>query len=477
MVATASHVISPPGPEADGQRRVRLRLLLMQRWVAIAGQLLTVLVVSFALGIQLEWVPILSLIGLSATLNMSAFLRLGREPWLKDRAAFSFILYDTIQLTLLLILTGGILNPFSILMLAPVTVGAAILSRRYTIWITAVAVVGLSVMWVFHQPLPWPDGTALQLDRLHEFGIWFALVLSCLFMATYVFGVAEESRRLSEALAHTQTALNREQKASALGALAASAAHELGSPLGTIAVVVGDLLKDHPEEGMLRDDLTLMHEQVHRCREILTELSRSQKSDASDDPFRYMRLMPLVDAIAAPSRNDTISFEVVRVRGDREDMPVGERSPEFVHGLTNIINNAISFARTRVVAECGWDDAHVVIRIRDDGPGFPPAQLTRLGEPFRSSRAGNEGHMGLGLFIAQTLLGHTGASIRLFNARAGGAVVEMTWLRGSFDKSSLVGATPLAEPPCGAAPNPAWSTCGPSNITRQSASPDGANDA
>lgn len=464
MVAAASHVLRPPSADADDQRRVRLRLLLNQRWVAIVGQLLTVAIVTFGLGLQLDLVPILSLIALSATLNVSAFLRLGREPWLKDRAAFSFILYDTVQLTLLLVLTGGILNPFALLILAPVTVAAAILSRRYVVWITVVAIAGLTAMWLYHKPLPWPGGQMFEIDPLYEFGIWVSLVLSSLFMATYVFGVAEESRRLSTALSHTQSALNREQKASALGALAASAAHELGSPLGTIAVVVGDLLRDHSEPGALRDDLQLMQEQVQRCRQILTELSRSQRADAADDPFRYMRLTALVDAIAAPCRTDDISFEVVRVRGEREDMPVGERSPEFIHGLSNIINNAISFARSRVVAECGWDDTHVMIRIRDDGPGFPPAQLTRLGEPFRSTRAGDEGHMGLGLFIAQTLLGYTGASIRLFNARAGGAVVEMTWLRSAFDKASVVNASPMREPPCGPAPRPAWSTCGPANL-------------
>lgn len=426
--------------------RVRLRTLVLIRWVAVAGQATALLIVHFVLGFKLPILSAMLAVGASALVNLWATLRRPPSARLDDREARLYLGFDLLQLGVLLYLTGGLTNPFAILVLAPVTVSATVLSRRSTIALSVLAVVIVVLLALFHLPLPWPDD-GLRLRPLFILGLALALALSAVFIAVYVFSVAEEARRMSDALSATQMALAREQRVSALGALAAAAAHGLGSPLGTIAVIAKEIARDLPPDSPLRDDVDLLLSQSNRCREILAGLA-ARPEDTGGGPFTALPISALVDAAATPHRTDRVRLviDVAPAEADGEDgqgggaldgTPVVPHSPEIVHGLGNLIQNATEFAASEVRIVIRWDEEHITVRILDDGPGFDPGLLDRLGEPYLSGgvedRDGKAIHMGLGVFIAQTLLERTGATLHFGNRAEGGAEVRVVWKRATLE--------------------------------------------
>ncbi len=421
----------PPGMWSAQDGRVTLRTLIFIRWIAIAGQLATVVAVHGGLGFALPVGPVLAAIGASVLLNLVAMTQRGGRLRLADRDAALYLAYDMLQLTLLLYLTGGLSNPFSVLLLAPITVGAAILSRYSVVLLTGLNLFCLTLLALWHFPLPWAEPVPVVAPLL-AFGLWMSLSVSSVFISAYVFRVAHEARRFADALAATQVALAREQRLSSLGALAAAAAHELGSPLGTIAVVAKELSKELPPGSEFTEDVALLQSQVMRCREILAELARKPEADGGD-PFERLPLTALIDAAAAPHRLGTVEFSVEALPGAGGEEPVIRRSPEIIHGLGNFIQNAHQFAERRVAVQAGWDRGGAVVSITDDGPGFPAQVLSRIGEPYISTRGERGGHMGLGIFIAQTLLEKTGASVSFTNNRGGGARVVVRWERAILE--------------------------------------------
>ncbi|KAA0687049.1 ActS/PrrB/RegB family redox-sensitive histidine kinase [Azospirillum brasilense] len=422
-----------PGPaqwtNLDG--RVTLRTLILIRWIAVIGQLATVATVQLVMGFPLPLGPVLAAIGASVLLNLVAMAQRGGRLRLADRDAALYLGYDMLQLTLLLYLTGGLANPFAILLLAPMTVAAAILSRYSVVLLTGLNLVCLTVLAMWHFPLPWPEPMP-SVAPLYAFGIWLSLSVSAGFISGYVFRVAEEARRFANALSASQVALAREQRLSSLGALAAAAAHELGSPLGTIAVVAKELLHDMPPDSPFTEDVALLQSQVMRCREILAELARKPEADGGD-PFERLPLTALVEAAGAPHRLGHIQFTVERSDGSVEEEPIVRRSPEIIHGLGNFIQNAHQFADGRVTVAASWDAKSATVVVMDDGPGYPAHLLSRIGEPYLSARSERSGHMGLGIFIAQTLLEKTGALVAFSNNRSGGARVVVRWDRGVLE--------------------------------------------
>jgi len=408
--------------------RVRMRTLILIRWVAIAGQAAALFVVHFAFGFELPLDYALAAIGASALLNLALTLyrpaaRVG------NRGASVLLAFDMVQLAVLLYLTGGLTNPFALLMLAPITISATILTRGATIGLCALAIACVTFLAFRYEALPWsPSG--IEFPRLYVIGIWAALVLGALFIALYAASVSEESRRMSDALAATQMALGREQRVSALGALAAAAAHELGSPLGTIAVVARELANEVPKESDLAADAELLLAETKRCRDILAQLAARPEADGGA-PFSELPVSALIEAAAAPYRRDGIAldFSAEAASGTAPE-PRLSQSPELLHGLGNLIQNAVQFARARVALSAGWDDDVIDVTISDDGPGIPRDILDRLGEPYLSSRSTEGEHMGLGVFIATTLLERTGAEIEFSNRAGGGARVRVRWPRG-----------------------------------------------
>ena len=382
--------------------RVRLRTLIVIRWVAIIGQALALLVVNFGFGYPVPLLAALATVAVSAVINFWAAIGRRSPERLGDRAAAVYLAYDLLQLGILLYLTGGLHNPFAVLVLAPVIISATVLSRVSTMALSALALVIVIVLALFHLPLPWAD-QSFALAPLFIFGLASALALSVVFIAGYVFSVAEEARRMSGALAASYLALDREQRVSALGALAAAAAHRLGSPLGTIAVIAKELARDLPQDSPHRADVDLLLSESERCRTILTELSTRPETG---EPLQRMPLAALVETAAAPYRAERVRLIIdagpeVGSEAARQPAPQAPYSPELVHGLGNLLQNAIEFARSEVRVTVRWSERRISLKIRDDGPGLAVEAKSQLFNPFSTTK-GSSG-TGLGLALSRRL--------------------------------------------------------------------------
>ena len=416
---------------SSGFGRISLRTLVPIRWVAVAGQALTILIVHYGLGYRLPLVPALGVVGGSVVLNVALILLRQAAARLGERDAALCLGYDILQLAILLYLTGGLQNPFSTLILAPVTVAATILSRRPVIALSVLAVAATSVLALWHMPLPWRTEPLVFPPEL-VLGIWVALVLATVFIGSYTWSVAQEARRLRDAVAATQLALAREQRISAVGALAAAAAHELGSPLATIAVVARELAHDLPADSPHSDDAALLLSQSERCRKILAELARQPEHDGGS-PYTRLPISALVETAGTMHQHEGVKLIFATAGQPGPEEPLVRRSPEIMHGLNNLVQNAVQFARREVSVTTFWDEATVTVEVADDGPGFPLHLLGRLGEPYISTRAGAGDHMGLGIFIAQSLLERSGAELIFDNLPEGGAHVAISWNRANLE--------------------------------------------
>lgn len=423
--------------------RLRVGTLILIRWIAAGGQTVTLLTVEFGLGFDLPLLPAFAAIAALAASN--AWLAWRRTPRarLGDREAALVLGFDVVQLGILLFLTGGLLNPFVILVLAPVTVSATILSRTATAALVVLSIACISLIAGVHMPLPWSPGS-FALPLPYVLGIWTALSVAAVFISSYVWSVADEARIMSEALAEARQALSREQRFAALGGLAAAAAHDLGSPLGTIAVVAKELERTLPKDGPHADDIELLISQSNRCREILAELSRRPETMGGTGLER-VPFSALVRDAAAPHETEKVQLDIAVEAEGRAREPDVARNPEMLLAVGTLIQNAIQFAKARVEVTVYWSDDEAEIAILDDGDGFAPDMLAALGEPYVSSRAGQEGHMGLGIFIAQTLLERSGADLQFRNR--GGAEVVIRWPRAMLEaiEEQGMGDRPMAD--------------------------------
>jgi two-component system, sensor histidine kinase RegB len=425
---------------------LRLRTLVRLRWLAIVGQAGAVLGVYFLLGFPLPLGLCLGAIALSAWLNIFLTIRWRTSIRLHETHAGLLLVYDVLQLAVLLYLTGGLENPFSFLFLVPVTISATSLSMRWTLWLSLMAFVCATVLAFEHFPLPWVPGVHLVLPEVYIAGMWAAIICGVVFSAIYARRIADEARQMSAALSATEMVLAREQRLSALDGLAAAAAHELGTPLATIALVSKELKRELPATGPHTDDIDLLISQTARCREILARLANREAQ--TDEMYQRTKLLVMVEDLIAPLRGSDVVIAVTSsADGDHKaagEEPVFRRNPGITYGLGNLLENAVDFAETRVDVEANWTPSHVSITVSDDGPGFHGNIFDRLGDPFVTTRPGygedsgepgrHEG-MGLGFFIAKTLLERSGATVSLANRPAPehGAVVHVVWPRGLVD--------------------------------------------
>jgi two-component system sensor histidine kinase RegB len=437
----------PLAPASAIRGRVRLRTLSNLRWMATTGQTIALFVIYFGFGYDLPIVWCLACVVWSVALNLFLAFRYPASHRLTNREATVYLAIDVLQLTALLYLTGGIENPFAFMFIAPVVIAASTLNLGNTMILGAVALGAASIISVVHEPLPW--SADFHLPALYLAGAWTSLVLSLGFTSVYAWRIASEGARLSAGLAATQLALSREQRLSSIGALATAAAHELGSPLGTIAVVAHELERVLPAGSPEAEDARLLRSQAERCRMILMKLARPDEPMLGDTA--RLPICALLDDLADTYRDEELEIVISAVPGDRETpQPQVWRAPELLHGLGNIIENAADFARSRVRIEASWTATALKVSVEDDGPGFAPDIFERIGEPYITSRPGDhavgdteinppaarigkhEG-MGLGFFIAKTLLEQTGGNVKATNPPGGGARVSVSWVRGQID--------------------------------------------
>lgn len=460
---------APYSAEPTLDNRVRLRTLINLRWMAVLGQTITLVVASFMLSLRIELGLCFLAVGSSVIANLLAMTVFPMNQRLNDRAAMLTLLFDITQLTFLLFLTGGLNNPFALLFVVPVTVSATALSLRSTMILGFLSVVLISTLAFFHVPLRTQEGFILAMPDIYLVGFWVSITVGTMFMAAYAQRITRERNAMSSALFATQTALSREQKLTDLGGVVAAYAHEMGTPLATITLVASELvdeLGDNPDPA-LKEDAQLIREQADRCRDILRSMGRAGKDD------QHMRAAPLDGVVreAAEPHADR-GIEIIHTYVPFEDadaaLPHPEiwRKPELIHGLRNMVQNAVDFASGAVWIDGHWSEDRLQIRITDDGSGYPPELIRRIGDPFLrrrkparevAQRKGYEG-MGLGLFIAKTLLERTGAKVTFANGTdpfltqderpdRSGAIVDIQWPRAAITPAPEEQKGPLGDNP------------------------------
>ncbi|OSJ11219.1 ActS/PrrB/RegB family redox-sensitive histidine kinase [Bradyrhizobium canariense] len=414
------------------QRHIRLDTILRLRWLAVLGQLAAIFIVAQGLEFNVEIVPCVSIIALSAALNLALQTVSNPLQRLEPMQAAGLLALNIVELAGLLFFTGGLQNPFSFLFLAPVLISATALPARFPFGLGVLAVARASVLFFFHLPLPWNSDDPLVLPPIYLVGVWLSIALAIGVTSLYSFQVTEEARKLADALAATELVLTREQHLTQLDGLAAAAAHELGTPLATIFLISRELEKTVKEPNFAAD-LKTLREQTQRCRDILSKITQLSSTGA---PFDRMKLSELIEEVVAPHRDFGVDIKV-RIAVAIVAEPVGSRNPAILYGVGNIVENAVDFARTTVEVNAWWNKDTIELVISDDGPGIPPDILNRIGEPYLSRRRSKDegGGLGLGVFIARTLLERTGAKVSFTNRTFPdhGAVVQITWPRDRFE--------------------------------------------
>ena len=420
---------------------ILLRTLVLFRWAGIFGQTTTILVVAYFLKYDLPVVAPLATVGASVVFNLYLTFKYPFSKRLSEKETAVHLVFDTLQLSILLYLTGGLHNPFSFFLPASVIVSATVLTLRTTAMLIGLTVVSAIMLIYVHLPFPMGKAAIHEFPHIYELAIWIALVMTMLFFAANVIRLAEDGRRITDALMETQMTLAREQRLYEVGGMAAAAAHELGTPLGTIALVAKELVHALPDDSPYKSDAALLHSQSERCREILQRLSL-RSTAGSGDGIQKTAFSTLVKMAAKVILRDGIDIAIengtLATQGSDAQEVVANVEPttflslEIVYGLRNLIENAVEFARSRVAVRVGWSDQEIGVEIVDDGPGFSRDVLDALGEPYVSSRRDDRG-LGLGVFIAKTLLERTGARLEFRNLVAGGAVVRASWQRAKLE--------------------------------------------
>jgi two-component system sensor histidine kinase RegB len=421
-------------------RRLRVDTLIRLRWIAIAGQAIAILGVYYVLDFEFPISQCLAAITTSAALNFALRLGTPRSFRLSDSEAAVLLGYDILQLAVLLYLTGGVANSFAMLFLAPVMIAAVSLPRNLAFLLGVLMIAAATFLTVDFEPLPWRANEFLSFPILYRAGVCIALALSAAFIAIYAARVSEEARQLAGALAATELVLERAQHLSQLDGLAAAAAHELGTPLATITLITKELQNSAPDSApALKEDLALLSQEARRCREILRKLN-SLGADQGD-VINRLSLEALIEDVIGAQRGGEIAV-IVSKRGP-EPQPFCARNPGIMYGIGNLVENAIDFAKTTVRIDARWTNDIVVIVIEDDGPGFAPGILDRLGDPYVSGRYADRrtknepgAGLGLGLFIAKTLLERSGALMQTTNVEPPrtGARVTISWQRTAFER-------------------------------------------
>lgn len=428
---------------------VRLRTLTYIRVLALFGQVGALAVGQLAFGLRFDYGLVALVIGAAAVSILLSLFLYPAAKRLSDTEATLTFMFDIAQLACLLYLAGGITNPFALLIMAPVAVSAMALRPRSTLLLSVMAIALITLVSVSYQPLRFADGTVLNAEPILTFGYWSAIVIGIAFQAFYANRVAAEANSMADALLAAQMALSREQKLTDLGGVVAATAHELGTPLATIKLVstelAEELLSDFPDRPELAEDARLLVQQADRCRTILQSMGRSGKDDTL---MRRAPLEAVLQESAAPhiDRGKQVHFLLQSAEGGADQQPLIQRRPELIHGVRNLVQNAVDFAASQVWVDASWTTQTLRIRIIDDGPGFSPQVLGSIGEPFigrgrdpnRPKRRPGYAGMGLGMFIAKTLLERTGARLEFMNCDGPirtlpgspvlqGALVDLTW--------------------------------------------------
>ncbi len=413
---------------------LRLRTLNLIRWIAVLGQFSAVVIAFFYFQIVFNIYICILLILLSVTLNIAVSVLYPLTKILNYNETFFYLVFDLIQLISLLYLTGGLTNPFCVLILAPLVIAATYLDFRRTVMITVIAIVSLNFLAYYYYPL---ESITLGISKgdfsgFEIFLIWSALVITSIFITAYCFRVADDSRKTRQALRQSQLSLSNEEQVSALMSLTAAAVHELGTPLSTISIINKELVNNN-KDGALSEDLLVIQSQLERCKEILERLRSNNLSDKSNEFINQLNFIRLINEIVSPYDDNKIKFHISFDDYFERDKVVIHRSAELVHALTNIIDNAFKYAVNSVEISLKNEEGKIIIEIVDDGPGFASEIYPFLGEPYlRNNRDKDKEGLGLGLFISKNLLAKSLGEIKFLYRKNKGGCVQVILIKSAL---------------------------------------------
>ena len=408
------------------------KTLTILRYIAIFGQFIAINIVFFYLELQfpLKESYIIILIGLTTNLFLQFKVKVNQ---LKDTYASLFLLYDLFQLSSLLYLTGGILNPFSILLIIPTIVSSTFLSMGTTIILGVITSFLLFILSFVYLPLPGLDKNIFEVPNFYKQGILTAILIGLVFLSYFGIRFAGETKKRSEALRKLQEVISKEYELESLGGLAAAAAHSLGTPLATISVVAKELKKEIGDDKEISKDIDLLISQTKRCSEILKQISKKQiKEDIFLNSIKFEDL--LEEIISSFKETSSKDINLI-VENDNNKIAI-QRTPEIIYGLRNFIGNAVKFSKSQVNINLRSDQKIIEITINDDGPGIPEDLIQKMGEPYiksKSKELSDNSGLGLGTFLGKTLLERQGAKL-IFkrNSKLGGALVVLSWNTNKF---------------------------------------------
>ena len=399
--------------------------LIKIRWIAIFGQILAVFFVTYIIKIQIPLFETLFVIFLSVAVNFYSYFEERKNKSISNQKAFSFLLFDTLQLGLLLFLTGGIVNPFSILILAPVITSASYLPALMTVILSTISIIIIVILNFYFIPLDL--GEEFFLPEIYSFGLVASLIITVIFIAIYAYLFASSSRKISNALSISKLQILNQKKITEVGSLSAAAAHELGTPLNTIFLILNDLLKEKKliEDKNIVKDIVLLKSQAERCKEILQRFSKNPLKLKD----KFLQKVKITDLIKLNFEKFNKGKKLKIKKNNIIEEPEIIFKDEIMYALGNIIQNAIFYSMSAVTVELKYLQSSVNIIISDDGYGFSKDIVDKLGEPYISKN--NQG-MGLGIFIAKNLIENMGGDFKLYNSKENKAVVEIM-----FDNSIL----------------------------------------
>ena len=399
--------------------------LIKIRWIAIFGQFITIFFVYYVFDIQIPFLETLLIILLSVGVNFYSYYDERKNKSVSNTKAFSFLLFDTLQLGFLLFLTGGLINPFSILILAPVITSASYLPATMTIILSTISIMIIVTLNFYFIPLNL--GSSFYLPEIYSFGLVIALIITVIFIAIYAYLFASSSRKISNALSISKLQILNQKKITEVGSLSAAAAHELGTPLNTIFLILNDLLKEKKliEDKNIVKDIVLLKSQAERCKEILQSFSKNPLK-LKDKFLEKVKMSDLIKInFDKFNKNKKLNLEIIPLNNEPEII----FKDEIMYALGNIIQNAVFYCNKTTSAKLFYQKNNVKIIISNDGSGFAKDIIDKLGEPYVSKN--NQG-MGLGIFIAKNLIENMGGTINFYNSKDNNAIVEI-----AFDNSIL----------------------------------------
>ena len=407
---------------------LKLRTLIFFNWIAIIGQSSAVFVSYSIIEVDFNLFATISLIVLLLLLNIFLTLKFPITKALNFNEITIYLLFDLLQLIFLLYLTGGLTNPFCILILVPIVISSTYLDLKRTILICAASIISLSILLFFYVPISSNliNFNSDSFSREEIFSIWGALIITLIFMSAYCYRTASESRKAGKALRETQMALSNEEKVSALMSLTAAAVHELGTPLSTISVVSKELVGNVKKNDVNYDDLQLIQTQVKRCADILKRLRTTKFVRDSDEFLNEFTFTSLINEILEDYSNEKIEVSINADEIFSEKNITFSRVPEVIQSLSNIIDNAFKYAKNKIVINLKYAENYIIVEIIDDGNGFSPEIYALLGEPYvRRSIDKEDKGLGLGLFISKNLLSKSYGDIEFLNYKPNGACVRI----------------------------------------------------